>query len=275
MLLALLVVLYAVWPMVARSIAFMPRVIPADRQAPAHWGMGGEAEEVRFSAADGVRLHGWWFQARKPGVCSGTVIYFHGNKGNLLSRTRVAQSLAADGFHVLLIDYRGYGASEGSPSEAGMYRDATAAYRVVRERKQIEASRVILVGHSIGAAVAAELAGREEVAGLVLLSPFSSFPEATRARIPWLPDRVASWGGIRFPTVEHVARVAPPVLALRGDRDRFTQRADALRVFESVPGAKRWVDVVGVGHNDIATSPQFAAEFRRFAGRVLRCPRPS
>lgn len=267
----LLVFLYAAWPQVARRFVFMPRPVHPSEKSPAYWGMGSEAEEVHFTTSDRVRLHAWWFRSRGEQAC-GTAIYFHGNNGNLLSRIRFAQNLAADGMQVLLVDYRGFGASEGVPSEPGLYRDASAAYHYVRTARGTRPNQIVLVGHSIGAAVAAELAGHHEVAALVLLSPFSSFPGATRARLPWLPDRVVNWDGSRFPTAVHVRRVRAPVLVARGQGDRFTVRSDALRVFDAVPGLKTWVEVPEVGHNDLSTSDGLQSALLRFRAHALNCP---
>jgi hypothetical protein len=174
---------------------------------------------------------------------------------------------------VLLIDYRGYGASPGTPTEAGLYQDARLAYRSLREAQKVPPEQILLMGHSIGAALATRVAADEPVAGLVLLSPFSSFPGATRARFPWAPGRIADWGGHRFPAAQDISRVTAPVLAIRGTRDAFTARADAHRMLAAAGGPATWVEVEGAGHNDLLSYRAAWDAIGAFRDRALRCDR--
>jgi pimeloyl-ACP methyl ester carboxylesterase len=261
--------LYLAWPRVADALVFMPRVRTAQESDAARLYPNAGARSVAIPSDDGLHLHGWWFPARaRP---CGTVLYLYGNKGDLVSRGDVAREMARHRLNVLLVDYRGYGASPGTPSEAGLYRDARHAYRWIRDAQQVPPRQVLLVGHSIGAALATGVAAGEPVAGLVLLSPFSSFPGATRARLPWLPARIADWGGHRFAAAESIARVTAPVLAIRGTQDPFTDRTDARRVLQAAPGGGTWMDLQGAGHNDVLSHRAAWDAILAFRDRALPC----
>ncbi|HEX2210496.1 MAG TPA: alpha/beta hydrolase [Longimicrobium sp.] len=260
---------YLAWPRIARALVFMPRARTAHASDAARLYPDAGARTVTIPAGDGLHLHGWWFPARER-PC-GTVLYLYGNKGDLVSRGGAARVLARQRLNVLLVDYRGYGASPGTPTEAGLYRDARAAYRWIRDAQQVPPGQILLLGHSIGAALATGVAAGEPVAGLVLLSPFSSFPGATRARFPWLPARIADWGGYRFATADSMARVTAPVLAMRGTDDGFTDRSDARRVLAAARGPRTWVDVETAGHNDVLAHRAAWDAIVAFRDRTLPC----
>ena len=122
----------------------------------AAWSLGERTEDVWFRAADGTRLHGWFVRAAAP---TATVIYFHGNGGNLSSVGWVARHLSARGFDVMLFDYRGYGRSEGAAAdERGIFADADAAYDYVVRERGVRPERLVLYGQSLGTAAAADVA---------------------------------------------------------------------------------------------------------------------
>lgn len=261
---------FGAWPWLAPRVVFMPAKLAPAEASPARLGMAALAEDVWIATPDGPRLHGWWFPARGPRDC-GALVYFHGNRGNLLSRAPLGRALAGEGFDVLLLDYRGYGASEGRPSEAGLYLDARAAHDYVTTVRDVPGSEVTLLGHSLGTAVASELATHVKPRALVMMSPFTGLGTATRARFGWVPDRISAWGGLRFPTREHVARVSAPTLFVMGTRDRFVPLEDARNVFEAAGGWARWLEIDGAGHNDLASHERFWSGLRDFTRELGAC----
>jgi hypothetical protein len=178
------------------------------------------------------------------------ILWAHGNGGNLTGRAPDAQVLADAGVSVLVFDYRGYGRSEGAPSEAGIYLDAEAAYGYLTKERAIDPRRIVLMGRSIGAAPAARLATRVPHAGLILVSPPPSAKRMARAMFGGLP--VDLLGNSRFPVVEWVAQRQTPLLVVHGERDEVIPFAFGREVYEAAAPPKSFVALPGAGHNDIS-----------------------
>lgn len=174
-------------------------------------------QDLRLTAEDGVRIQAWFFQADASAPHAGSAILLcHGNAGNLSHRLELFRLLLDVGVSVLAFDYRGYGLSEGRPSEKGTYLDAHTAYRWLREHG-FAAERIIALGESLGGAVAAELAWREPLGGLVLQSTFTSIPDIGAELFPWLPVR---WlGRIRYDTRSILPQIKVPVCIMHSRSD--------------------------------------------------------
>jgi len=263
-----------------RGMIFFPARYPAGIWDPAR--LGVEVEDVWFRSGDGLSLHAWWFAAadqRRPvgrgddrdpaaGFEEGAagapgeprsvppegsgpvVLWAHGNGGNLTGRAPDAQALADAGVSVLVFDYRGYGRSEGTPSEAGIYLDAEAAYAYLTRERNIDPLRIVLMGRSIGAAPAARLATRVPHAGLILVSPPPSAKRMARAMFGGLP--VDLLGTARFPVGEWVAQRRTPLLVVHGELDEVIPFAYGREVYEAAAPPKSFVALPGAGHNDIS-----------------------
>src|SRR5437867_4259452 len=179
--------------------------------------LGRPFEDVLFKASDGIQLHGWFFPCSSNSPRSHlAVLLCHGNAGNIGDRLEMAKALLTTGVNVFLFDYRGYGRSEGRPSEEGTYLDAQAALQWLRQ-KGFAGTNVVGFGESLGGGIASELALREPVGGLVLQSTFCSITEFGAELFPWLPVR---WiGTIKYDTCAKLPRVKIPVLVMhsRGD----------------------------------------------------------
>ncbi|HEX8355141.1 MAG TPA: alpha/beta hydrolase [Pyrinomonadaceae bacterium] len=216
------------------------------------WRVPRGAEEVWFEASDGVKLYGWHFRpAARPAAA--TVIYFHGNGGNLSYCGWVGESLAGRGFDVLLFDYRGYGRSGGEMSdERGLYRDAEAAYDFVTKGRGVPAREVVLYGQSLGTAAAADVASRRECGALVLESGLSSASDMAGEVIPWLPRFVRGLTKNKLDSVGKLPRVGCPVFVAHGDRDEIIPLAQGRKLFDAAPEPKRLHVVEGAGHNDLS-----------------------
>src|ERR1017187_2091046 len=174
--------------------------------------LGRPFEDVRFKASDGVQLNGWFFPASTNSPrAQFALLLCHGNAGNISHRLDTCAALLATGASVFVFDYRGYGRSAGRPSEEGTYRDAQAAYQWLRQ-KGFARTNIIAFGESLGGGVAAELAVRETVGGLVLQSTFTSITDIGADLFPWLPVR---WlGKIRYDTHSKLPRLKVPVLVM-------------------------------------------------------------
>ena len=208
---------------------------------PADVGVPGE--DVFLRTEDGVRVHAFWLPA--PGA-SRALLFLHGNAGNASHRLPNAALLVRLGIHVLLADYRGYGLSEGSPSEEGVYADARAALRHLVDERGIPERRVVVFGRSLGGAVAVDLARERDLGGLILESTFPSAGEVARSFL----GPLALLAGRRFDSAAKIGRVRCPLLFFHGDRDTVVPFALGRRLFERAPGPKAFETIRGAGHND-------------------------
>jgi fermentation-respiration switch protein FrsA (DUF1100 family) len=201
-------------------------------------------EEVFLDSGDGVRIHAFFLPA--PGA-SRALLFLHGNAGNASHRIPNAVLLQRLGAHVLLLDYRGYGRSEGRPSEQGLYADARAGLAHLCEQRGVPAERVVLFGRSLGGAVAVRLAAGRELAGVILESTWSSLSDAARVHF----GTAAAWlvQG-RYDSASAISRVRSPLLFFHGDRDDIVPLALGRRLYEAAPGPKAFETLRGAGHND-------------------------
>jgi len=201
-------------------------------------------EDVWLTAEDGVRIHGWYLPVPRA---RWVTLVSHGNAGNISHRLDRAQLLQARlRSSVFLYDYRGYGASEGSPDEAGTYRDARAAYGYLVGEKQVKAHELVLFGESLGSAVALELALAHPAAALVLEAPFTSVRDMARTTI-FAP--LAPFVRTRYESLDRISRLRMPLLVVQGDRDEVVPPVQGRRLFDAAREPKRYSAIRGAGHN--------------------------
>jgi uncharacterized protein len=201
-------------------------------------------EEVALQTSDGVRLHAWFIPVEQPRA---SVLFCHGNAGNISHRLDSIRLLHSLGLQVLIFDYRGFGKSEGSPSEAGTYRDVDAAWHHLLDVRGIPAGEIIVSGRSLGAAVAADLASRTRPAAVILESAFTSVPDMAAEIYPWLPVRLLS--RYRYDNLDKVMRITGPLLLVHSRQDEIIPFAHGERLFERAREPKSFLEIQG-GHND-------------------------
>lgn len=224
-------------------LLYLPSVAGRELAAtPAEVGLAWE--DVELTTADGVRLHGWYLPA--PSGARQTVLFFHGNAGNISHRLDTLETFHQLGLATLIIDYRGYGKSEGSPSESGLYRDAEAAWRHLTQERGVEPERVVAFGRSLGAPVTAHLAAQRRVGGVVLESAFTSMPDVAAELYPIFPVRALA--RIEYPTREFLARVDAPVLVIHSPDDETIPFRHGQTLYEAAPEPKRFLRIEG-DHN--------------------------
>ncbi len=201
-------------------------------------------EDVNLTTGDGVRLHGWFVPA--PGA-RGTLLFFHGNAGNISHRLESIEIFHRLALDVFIIDYRGYGRSDGKPGEQGTYDDADAAWRYLVETRGVDPARIVVFGRSLGAAIGARLAARERPGALILESPFASIESMGRRLYPFLPVRLLNRFG--YQTADYVSRIGCPVLVIHSRNDEIIPVAEGRAVYAAAREPKRWLEIRG-GHND-------------------------
>ena len=206
-------------------------------------------EDVYLTAADGTRIHGWHI----PGESEVTLLWFHGNAGNISHRLDNILILRQRlGVGVFIIDYRGYGLSEGRPSEKGIYMDAESAFGYLTDELGLDAEReVVLFGRSLGVGVAVEMATRHRVRGVILESGFTSIREMAGVSVyRMLIPLIFALFEARYDSVSKMGRVESPVLILHGDRDTTVKYWMGEKLFGAANEPRTLYRIQGAGHND-------------------------
>jgi fermentation-respiration switch protein FrsA (DUF1100 family) len=224
--------------------------------------LGRPYEDVHFRAEDGVELNGWFFPAETNSPRSSLVVLLcHGNAGNIGHRLEMAEALLTTGVNLFLFDYRGYGRSQGRPSEEGTYWDAKAAYQWL-QRKGFAGKDIVIFGESLGGGVAAELATCVTTAGVILQSTFTSMPDLGVDLYPWLPVR---WmARIKYDTLSKLPRVTAPVLVMHSRADSLIRFRHSERNFAAANEPKLFCELVGDHNEPLTNRTQFIADIERF-----------
>ncbi|WP_040702057.1 alpha/beta hydrolase [Nocardiopsis ganjiahuensis] len=258
-----LVVLVGLMWAIQRSLIYVPM---GGEPPPAAEVVEG-AEDVRLHTEDGLELGGWFVPPRGSDRET-AVLVTNGNAGNRESRAPLARSLAANGFSVLLFDYRGYGGNPGSPDEKGLAADARAAADHLAGRG-FEAERTVYFGESLGAAVAANLAAERPPAALFLRSPFTSLADMGRVHYPVFPVRLLLKD--EFPVTELVAGIDRPTTVVAGGADMIVPPEQSHEVAGASANLFEEIVLSGAGHNDVETihGPEVVAAVTRLTDHAL------
>lgn len=206
----------------------------------------GEVEEIWLKTSDGVRLNTFY---RSNPASKQALLLLHGNAENIGYGLGQMRALAKVGVNILALDYRGYGKSEGKPNEVGVYRDADAAYDYLVQERHFRPDDIVLYGHSLGGAVAINLASRRPCGGLIVQSTFTNAAAMTREifALPLVGHLVKS----RFDSVRKIRDVHCPILVVHGTKDDVVPFAMGQKLFDAAPEPKRFYQMEGAGHNDL------------------------
>jgi fermentation-respiration switch protein FrsA (DUF1100 family) len=247
------IVVAAVLALKIGALFLEPRLLfhPVRQYAATPSALGLPFEDVSLEAGDGVRLHGWLIPGE--GKVLLTLLFFHGNAENIGGCLDLAMLTRPAGYDLLLVDYRGYGESTGSPSEKGLYLDGRAAMAYLRSRRPDEARRIVVWGRSIGAAVAVDLAAADPSGpdGVILETPFTSVPALLHRGGHRILYGLSRFGTYRLDSASRIARVRAPLLVIHGTADEIAPFSLGRELFDLAPGRKEFVTIEGGGHNDL------------------------
>jgi hypothetical protein len=238
-----------------RHIYFPTEAISA---TPGHLGIS--YEEVAFTTTDSVRLTGWFIPAAHP---KGTVLFCHGNGGNISYLLETVKLFHAMEYNLLVFDYRGYGSSDGSPTEEGTYQDAEAAWDYLTRDRGVPPGTIVLMGRSLGGAVAAWLARRHLPPALILESTFTSLSDMAADAYPYFPIR---WMlRFRYDTIDRLADLRCPILVIHSRSDEVVPFHHGRALYDRARGPKTFLEIHG-GHNEgfLVSADAYAAGIRRF-----------
>jgi fermentation-respiration switch protein FrsA (DUF1100 family) len=236
------VVLALIWTMQRRLMYFPTSGVPT----PNEMGLT-DVEPVTFETTDGLRLSGWFVAA--PGTSPRvTVVVFNGNAGNRGHRGPLAAALHRNGLQVLLTDYRGYGGNPGTPTESGLAADSRAARAYLAGRRDVDRSRIVYFGESLGTAVAVDLAVEHPPAALVLRSPFTSMADVGQHHYPFLPVRLLLRD--RFAAIDQIQRIRVPLLIIAGGGDKIVPVEHSRRLYDAAAAPKTLLVFPDADHND-------------------------
>jgi uncharacterized protein len=201
-------------------------------------------EKIALKTEDGLKIAAWYIPAKNAKY---TILFCHGNAGNLTHRLDSINILNEMGLNCLIFDYRGYGDSQGRPTEHGTYMDAAAAWRWLTEKKRIPPQRIIIYGHSLGGSIAAHLAARVNPRALVLESAFTSYEQIGKKFYPYMP--VHFFAKFNYNTLEYLKNARCPVLIIHSRNDEIVPFEFGLRLYAAAAEPKRLLEIAG-SHND-------------------------
>lgn len=200
-------------------------------------------EDVEFQAADGVKLHGWYCPVENPRA---VVLYAHGNGGNLANRATYYRLLTERlGVSVFAFDYRGYGKSEGEPSEEGLLLDARAARAVLAQKAGVREQDIILCGQSLGGGVMVDLAAKDGARGLILESTFTSLSAVANHKYPLTGSLLQN----KFDSISKIGDYKGPTLIVHGENDRLVPIKQAKQLYAAANEPKWFLPIPEAGHN--------------------------
>ena len=250
---AVVLIAYAGWGVVLYVLQTKFLYIPVREVVHTPAELDLEFENVIFETADGLRLSGWYIPAplesRREKSLTGqfTILFCHGNGGNIMHCLDSIDIFHDLGLNCFIFDYRGYGNSEGKPSEEGTYLDARAAYKWLTEKKKIPPGNIIAFGWSLGGSIAAKSAGEDKFAGLVVESAFTSYADMGLKFYPYMPVR---WfARFSYSTIDYIKDVHCPVMIIHSRDDEIVPFEFGVELYETANQPKELVEIFG-SHND-------------------------
>ena len=225
-------------------------------------------EDIYFNTSDSVKLNGWFIPAENP---KATLIFCHGNGGNIGDRLHSLSIFNRLGLNVFIFDYRGYGRSGGRPFEEGTYLDAKAAYDYLVKREDVDRSKILVYGESLGGAIAYELAIESKVNAVITLGTFSSILDMCRAIYPFFPVRLIV--RTEYDTISKVKKVKVPKLIIHSADDEIVPFGQGKKLFSHASEPKEFYEMHG-GHNDtiFVYEKEFCQKISDFLNKIH--PRP-
>jgi len=238
--LIVIIVLFVVYVryLESKSVFYPTRPLSATPQE-----LGLPFEDVYIQTEDHLKLHGWLIKAPSAGS---TLVFFHGNAGNIGDRLGKIDLFYRMGLNILIIDYRGYGNSDGYPTERGVYKDAVAAYDYLLQRDDMKGQKIIGYGASLGGAIAIDLAVKRPLACLIMDSTFSSAADIAKRIYPFVPSFLIR---TKLDSVTKIKKIAVPKLFIHGVGDQTIPIALGRKLYDASPGPKEFIEIRG-DHND-------------------------
>ncbi|MBL7198047.1 MAG: alpha/beta hydrolase [Candidatus Omnitrophica bacterium] len=230
---------------------------------PTHIGL--KYEDVFFNTDDGLKLNGWFIPAENPRA---TLLFCHGNAGNISHRIEIIEIFNKLELNVFIFDYRGYGRSQGSPSEEGLYRDAQAAYKYLLNRENIKKGAIVIYGKSIGANVAIDLASKVKPACLISESGFSSAYDMAKKLFPYLPIKWIIT--IKYDALTKIKNIPIPKLIIHSQDDEIIPFRLGKKLFDAAVQPKEFYQMRG-GHNEaiFMAREEYGVKINNFLSRYL------
>ncbi len=227
---------------------------------PQEWDL--KFEEVFVESTDGLKLHGWFFPGGPP---NRTLIFYHGNAGNIGDRLPKIKLLHGLGMNVFIFDYRGYGGSEGSPSLNGVVGDSIAAYEYVLSRSDIDPNHIILYGESLGGAMAVQVAAKKKYAALILDSTFTSIKDMAKSAY----SIISGLAPDVYRSIDLIKELHEPLLIMHGKEDNVVPYHMGKILYEAAPHPKRMVTFEGTEHGGIhADAEKYIESLDKFLSEI-------